>query len=319
MSPELGAIVSVAGRSLSIETTSPAAFAAIAPSIAHLGPGRYDGERTRWAIVEEAPGWDPRTREFAETGAYRVRGGGFAVVQADPPSLERYDPETGIELRVGSAALRSGDLRAHPGLYALATWLTRPGLQIMHAGAVSYDGAAALIIGPGGVGKSTSTLACALAGAGFLGDDAVLVDAKGEAGRPVVHCLFATAKLNSDSAGALGCGDWPELGVTRPKLKRVVAVNDHLTVARSAPIAALIVLGAPTEERPRPRRLRTSEVLASLVSTAAPVSCRTGSPADWLSLVAALARDVPGFRLPVSWKLDAVAAAIREVVTDAGR
>ena len=61
------------------------------------------------------------------------------------------------------------------------------------------------------MGKSTTVLACARAGAGFLGDDLVLVDAGDGAddAELTAHCLFATAKLTVDSARALDAETWP--------------------------------------------------------------------------------------------------------------
>lgn len=310
-------MVSIAGRNLRVEATSEYALAAIMPAVAHLAVRPpIDGRPIRWTVVEENDAWRPHT--FGGTGAYRIRGGGFAVVQNDPPSLESYRPELGIELRAGRDALTAGDLRAHPGCYALAAWLAGPRTQVLHAGAVAYDGAAALIVGGSGFGKSTTVLACATAGAGFLGDDLVLVEADGrnDMVTPTVHCLFATAKLNDDSALALDARSWPVLGVT-PKHKTVFAVQPHLKVVRSAPIVAMIVLAPPITGHPQPQRLKSAEILASLVSTAAPVSCRTGTPAMWLASVAALARRLPAYRLPVSWALEALEPAVRAIVTQA--
>jgi len=310
-------IASLAGRTLRIEAASEYALAAIMPAVAHLtGAPPIDGRQIRWTIIEEKDAWRPHA--FGGTGAYRIRGGGFAVVQSDPPSLEFYRPELGIELRAGRDALTAGDLRAHPGCYAIAASLAGPRIQVLHAGAVAYDGAAALIVGGSGVGKSTTVLACAMAGAGFLGDDLVLVetDDENDMVKPTVHCLFATAKLNDDSALALGARTWPMLGVT-PKDKAVFAVQSRLKVVRSAPIVALIVLAPPVTGLPHPQPLKSAETLASLASTAAPVACRTSTPAAWLALVAALARRLPAYRLPVSWTLEALEQAVRAIITQA--
>jgi hypothetical protein len=312
-----GRVVSLAGRSLCIEANTARAELAIAPAIAHLpGEPRTSGRQTRWTIVEEDDQWVPR--EFSGTGAYRTQGGGFAVVQHKPPSFESYHPNVGIVLRAAPAALAAGDLRAHPGSYALAAWLSGPSTQVLHAGAIAHEGAAALIVGAGGVGKSTTVLACALAGAGFLGDDLVLVEAgsNNQNAEPKVHTLFATAKLNVDSARALGTETWPSLGFT-PNNKSVLAVQQSLTVVRSARLVALIMLAPQVTGRPRPEPLRTAEALMSLRSTAAPVVCRTTTPAAWLATAAALVRQIPAYRLPVTWELDALGLVVREIVTQA--
>ena len=181
-------------------------------------------------------------------------------------------PEGGIELHAAPAALAAGDLRAHPACYALAAWLAGPSTQVLHAGAVAYEGAAAVVFGAGGAGKSTTVLACAMAGAGFLGDDLVLVES-GHNAEPVVHCLFATLKLNADSARAFGVETWPSLGVT-PKNKAVVAVEHRLRIVRSARIVALIKLAPPVVGLPHPAPRLMTELLTSIASTALPLACR---------------------------------------------
>lgn len=303
-------LASLAGRSLHIESASPFALAAIEPALGHLfgapdGPGRP----IRWTIAEEDVSWRPDA--FGAPGAYRIAGGGFAVVQHDPPGVESYLPDAGITLRAGRAGFLAGDSRAHPASFALAAALSGAGSQVLHAGAVAYGGAAALLVGVGGVGKSTTALACAMAGADFLGDDLVLVAT--DAPTPVVHCLFATAKLNADSASALGIADWTPIGVT-PKNKAVVAVRDRLGIRRSAPIAAIVLLAPPVTARPEAQRVRAAEAMTLVMPSSIPVACRTGSPADLLGVVADLARRVPAYRLPVSWDLDGLRSAVRGIV-----
>jgi hypothetical protein len=310
-------VLSLAGRSLSMEATSAHAQSAIFPAIAHLASAPHaDGRQMRWTIVEEDVSWRPRA--FAGTGAYRIQSGGFAVVQTDPASFECYRPEVGIELRAAPAALAGGDLRAHPACYSLAAWLAGPYTQVLHAGAVAYEGAAALIVGASGVGKSTTVLACAMAGAGFIGDDLVLVESgrDDDNAEPTVHCLFATLKLNADSAHALGVETWPSLGIT-PKNKAVVAVEHRLQVVRSARIVALIVLDPPVLGRPHPVRIRVTKVLTSIASTALPLACRTSTPVAWLTTTAALARQLPAYRLPVSWALDTLGTAVHQIIAQA--
>ena len=64
----------------------------------------------------------------------------------------------------------------------------------VHAAAVACDGRAVLIVGDSGSGKSTTAVACAAAGFGFLGDDQVAVSDSD--GRSVAHSLFASARLD---------------------------------------------------------------------------------------------------------------------------
>ncbi len=73
--------------------------------------------------------------------------------------------------------------------------LEKRGLQLVHGACVgTYDGGI-LITGKGGVGKSTSALACLCAGMRYLGDDYVVVAAEPE---PRAFSLYSTAKLHHD-------------------------------------------------------------------------------------------------------------------------
>jgi hypothetical protein len=310
-------VVSIAGRSLCIEASSERAQSSIFPALSHLAPEERVIDRpTRCTIVEEESAWRPTI--FAESGVYRIAGGGFTVVQHNPASLESYRTEAGIEFRATQAALEAGDLRAHPLCHALSAWLSGPSTQVLHAAAVAYDGAAALVVGASGRGKSTTALICALEGADFLGDDLVLVESgRGPgAGDMIVHCLFATLKLNADTASALGVESWPILGMT-PKNKAVVAAEHRLQLVRSARIVALIVLDPPVVGQPHPALLERRNVVTSIASTALSLTWRTSTPSAWLATVAALARELPTYRLPVSWALEDLARSVREIVVHA--
>ena len=62
----------------------------------------------------------------------------------------------------------------------------------MHAGAIGTDGGAVLVVGRGGRGKSTTTLAGLGAGLKYVGDDYVAVETKD---RPLVHSIYNAGKL----------------------------------------------------------------------------------------------------------------------------
>jgi hypothetical protein len=79
-------------------------------------------------------------------------------------------------------------------------WWWRPlGLQMVHAAAIAVDGAAVLLAGPGGAGKSTTTFACLRQGLDVLGEDHCLV-----AVDPPVTAfgLYCAGKLTDDALSA---------------------------------------------------------------------------------------------------------------------
>jgi hypothetical protein len=85
--------------------------------------------------------------------------------------------------------------KASPLRCLLHWWAETKGCQLLHAAAVGCGDSAMLITGKGGLGKSTTALACLDKGLRYLGDDYVLVSLD-----PVarVHSLYSSAKLNWD-------------------------------------------------------------------------------------------------------------------------
>ena len=74
-----------------------------------------------------------------------------------------------------------------------AWWREHDGL-LLHAGAVGNENGGALLVGKGGVGKSTTALACMQASMQYLSDDYCLLTHKSDS---IVHSLYCTAKLHS--------------------------------------------------------------------------------------------------------------------------
>jgi hypothetical protein len=84
-------------------------------------------------------------------------------------------------------------------LRTILQWiLEREGLQLLHAAAVGGERGAVLIIGSGGVGKSTTALRALENGLKYIGDDylAVRLDPI-----PTAISLYCTAKLNAEDIG----------------------------------------------------------------------------------------------------------------------
>jgi len=84
--------------------------------------------------------------------------------------------------------------QASPFRTLLHWWMSSKGHQLVHAAAVGLPEAGVLITGRGGVGKSTTALACLEAGLAYAGDDYVLLAVRED--HLFAHSLYRTAKVN---------------------------------------------------------------------------------------------------------------------------
>lgn len=128
-------------------------------------------------------------------------------------------------------------------LRVLFHWWGAPrDLRLVHAAAVGDERGAVLIVGPGGAGKSTTALAAATAGLGYLADDYCLVQPDA-APAPLVHSLYSTGKCDARSlalvpelVGRVVC---PPSASTIDRDKSVVSMADRVVL--HAPILGVVV------------------------------------------------------------------------------
>jgi hypothetical protein len=183
-------------------------------------------------------------------------------------------------------------------LRTLLRWaLRRHGLHVVHAAAVVGARGAALLAGASGAGKSTTALAAAEAGLGFIADDYCAI---APCAPPRAHALCAVGKLESP---------WPGLrrlpGGPTPDGKHIV-VPDGLT--REAPLASIVLPrvggAAPGLERARP-----AEALSALAGS---LLLLPGSRQADLAALGVLARSLPAYRLTTGPDPHVAAALLAE-------
>jgi hypothetical protein len=95
---------------------------------------------------------------------------------------------------VASAHCQYLDERARPFHKLVAAWLDERDIQFVHAGLIGSGDTGILFVGNGGAGKSTSSVACLRAGMGYLGDDFVGIEQRGDT--YTGHGLFSSCLLN---------------------------------------------------------------------------------------------------------------------------
>jgi hypothetical protein len=267
------------------------------------------------ARTGDHPAWDPETLRVD-----RLAGDGIRCTHPDPPLVEVEHPRTGIELWGSSAGLGSAESRSHPAATAVSNLLARHGRQTLHVGAVEVGGNAALIVGSPGAGKSTTALATAVRGAGFIGDDACALDdvRHWTDGAPVVHALFASAKLWPDSGDELGAAAWTTMGRTNGH-KPVVSVNDQVRVVTRGRVTALVVLRPPGPAVTGPTPIAVGDALRGLIPTVRSNHIDDRELRRWLPLAAEVARQVPAYAVGLGWDLSAVAGAVVDAIEAGAR
>ncbi len=196
--------IDFAGQALAMRIAGRSAQQAIVPALEHL---RTETDSARAGLAIDV--WDER-----ETGVRfpaPALGGGDALRNGRIESGDRDDALLGYREHPGTAfrlASRHGWFaffdadaipwyeRAAPMRDLLNAILMRRGAHIAHTAAVATDGGAALLVGEGGAGKSTTALECLRAGMDYLGDDWCGVESGAQ---PVVYSLFNSAKLRPDA------------------------------------------------------------------------------------------------------------------------
>lgn len=244
-------------------------------------------------------------------GAYRAAGLGLhLVVHPDPWRAKAIDLDARRAVAWCEDSSRlSGSQRHRPFTTILARWLPSRGRSFLHAAAVGDPDGAVLLVGDGGAGKSTTTLACAQRGIGVLGDDFCAVEL---GARPVVHAVYRSVKLRSDSARRLVPGPLPGSDGAEACL-----LLDPSAMVACAPVVAVVT---PTTGTTAPERIPAAAIRAALL----PTGLLAGAGGDttlrpWMRTIHALATGVPAYTLPLTWDLDRVADAVDRVRREAMR
>ena len=183
-------------------------------------------------------------------------------------------------------------------------------MQLTHAGAVGTENGAVLLVGGGGAGKSTTSLACLNAGLDFFGDDYCLVTAGPEAR---VHGVYATAKLRPEALALL-----PALAPNvrnAGRLQREKAILDfpESVTARLAGGAQIHAIVAPrVTGRVYVQPITPGAVLRAMAPST--IFGLFGATPGSLANLAHLADCVPGYRLELSSDVDAVVDVIASLL-----
>lgn len=320
----------IAGRRVHLSMAGNRLADTIAPVFAHLrvtAEAVADLSVTMWDCAETGvplpprpwdPAWDGmrgRVKFAAGDHAALIDDGGLQVWMHDRKRGRAF-----VWFR-GVAELPYWE-HIHPLRLFLEAWGASLGLQMVHAGAVAFEGAGALLIGAGGSGKSTTVLACITAGARSAGDDYVLVDAgAGGARAPAAHSLYGTMRLFESHArrfptlmsGHDSVAPGPD---GAPKLTAYLSLRRPESLAETLPIAAILMPRVAGGAETRLRRESGGAALFAL----APNSLKQLDPTSRIAFrrMADLCKTLPCWRLELGADVAGIAAAVREAIARSG-
>jgi hypothetical protein len=191
----------VGGRLMRLRFAGDALLPALTAAFAHLAvPVSSDPPELTVHLWDTASSGIPlphlaRWNDCTERGVVRgFHGSPLAVTRLQAAGVcSVLHTERGEALYwAASAADVPGYESGSPFRGLLHAWWRRHHGLLLHAGAVGTPAGGALIVGRGGVGKSTASLACLQAGLHYASDDYCLVVHRDA---PVVHSLYCSAKL----------------------------------------------------------------------------------------------------------------------------
>ncbi len=164
--------------------------------------------------------------------------------------------------------------------------------EMVHAAGIEIEGSAALLIGPGGAGKSTLTLAALAQGVRTLGDDFLLLT------HQRAFPIYRRMKFLDSTLDYFGHAIDPigtVMNVDATDEKRIVETNDNFLCQTGLPIAAIFVprIGA----RARVRRTSESQAVRSILGPT--MMGLLGGSHGTLSRIARCVRSVPTYEIEV--------------------
>ena len=204
--------------------------------------------------------------------------------------------------------------RLRPWQRILVAGLAVDGAETVHASMVERDGAGVLLVGPSGVGKSTTTFACLAAGLRCLGDDTIAIDL-GSA-EPRGSCVHATVKVSVEQLArfpAFEADSEPIADPARNERALRLGGGPSPLVASSASVAAIAFPRLVERPGSATRPLQPSQAATGLLRNALSLDGDRLGPV--FAAMTQLAESVPSFSLEVGRDPASLAAAVEGLLS----
>jgi hypothetical protein len=314
------AYFTVAGYAVRLRFAGTALMPLLLPALAHLRCDPVDVPALTVRLFDsESTGVEPPAapwpdEAYARAGKVRAVLGGQLNGVFDNGRCSVYRPQRDQGLYwIRDARDIHYSETGSPLQPILHLWLATRGLQFAHASAVGDADGSVMIVGSGGVGKSTTALSCLpYERLRLIGDDYCLL-AGGAS--PLLHTVYSSAKADAASLERL-----PFLRpmVTNPDRptgdKALCMLNDHVPkrLLDSAPLKAVVVPRITA----RPCTTATPASAAAALTALAPSTLMQlpGAAREGLARLAAAVRSVPCYQLEVGSDPHGVPPVIERVL-----
>ena len=189
--------LNVAGVDVEVVIAGDDLAAFLSVGLRGLPPARMRPSITVGAFDEAATGLRfPRPPSALDAGRWRglLREDGLLAGELSWFSegmLATADRRSGLFLLGVDAASSAFVSERSSPLRRQLDWALGPDRYFLHAGAVGTAEGVALIIGPSGSGKSSTSLACVRAGMGFVSEDYCIITDD----PPIAHALYRNGRL----------------------------------------------------------------------------------------------------------------------------
>jgi len=306
----------VAGRQVSLLFANPEFDAVILPALRHLESASVG--KAELAIHL----WDSATTGFdPPRPPWQVPTGGPWIYRSDAlraTNIRETNSIIVIDHARGEAVFWTADVkrlpiveRGSPLLRLWAWWLGKGEVQFTHAAALGNDAGAALLLGPGGSGKSTTALQSLQSPLYYLGDDYCLIRSRPG---PAVFSLYSSGKVNASERERF---PWLEntfagLDAEKALFQLYPAFADR--IAKEKPLTVLLacrVTGQPDSsiEPLSSAMITRMSAPSTVVQLHSIIDAATG-----LRTMAELAQHLPAFRLNLGLRRDRIPELIAELL-----
>ena len=313
------AVLVMAGRTVRLRLAGGATAAVTLPALVHAvrdGDGPVDHEVLVWdeastGVSLPPPPWQWPPPEAQVKVVLPAGGEGYLIPGSRPSdsfAMHSVASRRTIVCLADAAAVPWA-ARAAPLMQVWRWWAAACGLRILHAGCVGTAAGAALVVGRGGSGKSSTSVLAALAGLHFVSDDYCLLEGGPE---PVAHALFGSAKIHVDHLDRFP--QLPAAAVLRPAAagEKAILLMEQAAPGRMAarlPVRTVLAARVTGASRPRLVPIPAAEALRAIAPSTLMQLYRDNAAA--CDDLAALVRRLSCWRLELGGGLDAVPDLLR--------